>query len=93
MSALEAMSLAKPVIVTDSCGLAPAVRDGAAGIVVDSSAASLEAAMERLLLHADERRELGTNARRLVSERYTIDRVVEQLVADYSDAASGAGGS
>ena len=45
MSVLEAMSVGVPVIVTDSCGLAPFIAEAGAGIVADSSVEALSAAM------------------------------------------------
>lgn len=83
MSAVEAMSVGKPVIVTDSCGLASSVREYGAGLVVDSTPEALEGAMERLMQHASIRLESGADARRLVAERFSIEGVVERLVADY----------
>ena len=50
MTVLEAMAAGKPVIVTDSNGLAGAVRDYGAGIVVPGdSAQALVEAMQRLV--------------------------------------------
>jgi glycosyltransferase involved in cell wall biosynthesis len=86
MAAVEAMSVGKPVIVTQSCGLADEVQAYAAGEVVGSTRRELQAAMERLVVDGPRRRMLGANGRRLVEDRFTIDRIVAQLVADYAES-------
>ena len=85
MAAVEAMSVGKPVIVTQSCGsrtrcwnTQPA-RSG-------SSRRELQEAMERPVIDGPRRRMLGANGRRLVEDRFTIDRIVAQLVADYAES-------
>ncbi|WP_101852715.1 glycosyltransferase [Kocuria flava] len=89
MSALEAMSLGLPVIITDSCGLAPFVRGSDAGIVVDASVEQLEQALESLLRDPSRRSELGANARRLVEREFALGAVVDELEGIYRSILSG----
>lgn len=85
MSVLEALSLGKPVVVTDSCGLAPAIATSGAGIVVDSTLESLTAAIDHLLNDATARRRAGTRAKRLADDRFSMTTVVDQLELSYRD--------
>jgi glycosyltransferase involved in cell wall biosynthesis len=87
MSILEAMSLALPVVITSSNGLADAVTEANAGLVTDGSLESLTAATSRLLSDADLREEMGANARRTVTETFSIVAVVRQLESVYRTAA------
>jgi len=86
MSVLEALALGVPVILTESCGLAPAVREGNAGLVVDGSAADMMVAMRRLAEDPVLRETLGANAARLASRSFSLAAVVDRLCAVYRDA-------
>lgn len=90
MTVLEAMAHELPVIVTDSCGLAPYVEEAEAGLVVSAEADSLRSAMVHLMADDDERSRMGLNARRLVGERFSIRRVCDSLESLYRSAPRGA---
>jgi glycosyltransferase involved in cell wall biosynthesis len=89
MSVLEAMSGSTPVVVTRSCGLAPAVARANAGMVVDEDDATLRAALERLLADAALRASLGRNARALVEESFSVESVAALLEQHYARAVTG----
>jgi glycosyltransferase involved in cell wall biosynthesis len=61
MVAREAMAHGRPVVATRVGGLADAIEDGEAGVLVEPD--GLRAAIERLLADPDERERLGRNAR------------------------------
>lgn len=83
MTVLEAMSIGLPVIVTDSCGLAPPVTDAEAGIVVDDSEESLIAAIGRYLRDPALLARHGRNARRLVGSSFAMSRVGDVVEREY----------
>ena len=85
MTVLEAMSVGTPVIVTDSCGLAPAVLAAGAGAVVDPSVESLARAIGALLDDPARRRKAGEAAAQYARDRLGIAGVVDRLVATYDD--------
>jgi glycosyltransferase involved in cell wall biosynthesis len=87
MSVLEAMSLGKPVIVTGSCGLAPAIRAARAGIVVGESSRSLIEAVRTLLTDPNLRSEMGNRARDLAREAFGMDTVVRTLQDTYEEVS------
>jgi glycosyltransferase involved in cell wall biosynthesis len=62
--ALEAMASARPVIVSDACGVKEVVPDGGGEVVPASDAAALSAALGRLADCPRRRREMGREARR-----------------------------
>lgn len=88
MSVLEAMSLGLPVVITDSCGLAPFVRDASAGVVVDSSRDQLERAVGGLLDDPARRAEVGANARALVEREFALSTVAGDLNTIYTEVLS-----
>lgn len=89
MSVLEAMSAGLPVIVTDTCGLAPVIAETGSGIVVDDSLDALTAAMRRLLADPRLREEQGRRARQVARERFSMQAIAEDLQAIYRRATDG----
>ncbi|RAM36980.1 glycosyltransferase [Arthrobacter globiformis] len=88
MSVLEAMSLGKPVVITRTCGLAPAVERAHAGLVVDGSVESLVQAVRKLLSEPGTRLRMGKNAQRLALEEFGMTGVVSELESTYRKAVS-----
>jgi glycosyltransferase involved in cell wall biosynthesis len=90
VAVLEAMAMAKPVVVSANGGLLDAVQDGQTGYIVP--AGDIEAMTDRigfLLLHTDVAVRMGTNARRLVEEEFDIRKNahrLEQLFLEYAAA-------
>ncbi|MGH7902833.1 MAG: glycosyltransferase family 4 protein [Candidatus Dormibacteraceae bacterium] len=78
---LEAMAMAKPVIVTASRGQRDVVEDGVTGrLVPPADAESLREAILSLLGSAAERRRLGDNARQAVLEGFSLEAYVSGLL-------------
>jgi glycosyltransferase involved in cell wall biosynthesis len=86
MSVLEAMSVGLPVVVTDTCGLAPLIEETDSGIVVGDDLDSLSHAVHRLLDAPGLLNTMGDNARRAVSERLGMSAVAERLEHTYDRA-------
>lgn len=92
MSVLEAASLGRPVVVTESCGLAKSIREFGAGLVVDESVEALAAAILKLLGDPMSATEMGQNARRMCSERFGMPAIVARLEGCYFEATESTGG-
>lgn len=88
MSVLEAMSLGKPVVVTNTCGLADVIRDAQAGIVVDDSLEALTDAVSTLLADPQLRRSMGHNGFTIVRERFSMQEVQRRLQEVYRSATT-----
>lgn len=86
MSVLEAMALGKPVVVTDTCGLAEVILETGSGRVVDSRLVSLVGAVESLLADNVGRRLCGENARVCASDYFSMTSVVSKLADAYRRA-------
>lgn len=86
MSVLEAMAQGLPVVITDSCGLAPSVREHGAGIVTDASAGQLTEAVRRLLSDDEERLATGRRAHATAREVFGMPAIVRQLVEAYEQS-------
>jgi glycosyltransferase involved in cell wall biosynthesis len=70
---LEAMAMAKPVVVTATVGQRDIVIDGETGVLVPPhDAPALKATLQRLLADPAERRRLGLNAREAVLGRFDL---------------------
>ena len=89
MSVLEAMSVGKPVIVTETCGLATFIQQTHSGLVVDDSTESLEVAIETLLGNSALRSSMGTNALAAVRDRYGMSKIADRLLEVYQGATVG----
>lgn len=93
MSVIEAMALGIPVVVTNSCGLAPTVQQYNAGIVCGPSQSEFTAAVEMLLGNETKRIEMGARGRVVVQEQFSLDAVITNLVGIYNEAAKKSEGS
>jgi glycosyltransferase involved in cell wall biosynthesis len=83
MSVLEAMSVGKPVILANTCGLAGFVESTNSGLIVDDSVDSLSAAISKLLDDSALRKTMGANAMRAVRDRYGMVAIVDRLLGLY----------
>jgi glycosyltransferase involved in cell wall biosynthesis len=81
---LEAMAAGRPVIATDVGGTAELVVDGVTGVLVPRAApAVLARALVGLLKDDDRRAVLGAGARRRITEHFSPDNAVDELIAAY----------
>ncbi len=86
----EAMMLRKPVITNDGIALAVLVRREGIGVVARyGDAASVQNALEELMLSPARCVEMGARGRRLYEERYRWDVQKERLVAAYRELLGG----
>jgi len=88
MSVLEAMSVGIPVIVTDSCGLAPFIEESGAGIVCDSSIGGLSSALRRFVEEPGLLASSSAAAVELARKRFSMDGVAKQLEDAYRSLSS-----
>jgi glycosyltransferase involved in cell wall biosynthesis len=84
---IEAWQEETPVVVTERVGLAPTVHRSGGLVVRFGSPDSAARALARLLKDPDLAREFGEGGRRLVEERFTLDRAVARMEALYGDLA------
>jgi len=89
---LEAMAMAKPVIATDVGGNPELVVQGATGLLVPvGDTQALSAAMETLLTSSEIASEMGLAARRVIEERFSIDRMVSLTLGLYEKLCASSG--
>jgi len=84
MAILEAMASKLPVIITDKCHFNQ-VAEEKAGIVVVPNPKELSMAMETLIDSPEKCRRMGENARKLIEEKYTWDKVAGMMIKAYED--------
>jgi len=82
MAILEALACGVPVLIMRQCHF-PEVAEAKAGIVIDPDPDQLAEALTKLLDNPELRKEMGANGRRLVTERFTWDKIVEQMIELY----------
>lgn len=83
MAVLEAMSLGIPVVITESCGLAEAVRGSGVGVVIGTGLDDLTRAVDTLLADEGLRASMGARARVLACERFSMEQVAQTLLRIY----------
>jgi hypothetical protein len=83
---LEAMSMGKAVVVTESSELRGVVEHGASGLVVETGdVAGMHRAIESLLSSPSTRRALGRRAREVAVERYDVNLYADRLADHLND--------
>ena len=82
MAVLEALSVGRGVVITDTCGLAPIIGASGAGVVADASSESLTAAVRGLL--ASDLAAVGAIARATAEEQFSMTAVGDRLEAVYA---------
>jgi glycosyltransferase involved in cell wall biosynthesis len=87
-SLLEAMAMAKAVVVSDTEGMRGIVEHGRTGLVVPpGDSIALGRAVRQLLEDADARDELGHAARTAVLTHYRLDQFVDELRSQLDELA------
>ncbi len=80
--ALEAMICGVPIVITRQCQF-PEVAETKAGIVIEPNADQLAETLTKLIDSPQLCDEMGANGRRLVLERFTWDKIAEQMIGLY----------
>jgi glycosyltransferase involved in cell wall biosynthesis len=80
------MSVGRGVVVTDTCGLAPAVAEHGAGVVVDATQSALDDAVRGLLDRPGALTEVGGRALTASREHFGMRAVVDRLESLYAAA-------
>jgi len=82
---LEAASMAKPIVTTNTVGCREVVKDGENGFLVPvQDSKSLAKKIEYLLTHENERKIMGENGRILAINEFDIKRIINQYLALYT---------
>ncbi|HNB53763.1 MAG TPA: glycosyltransferase family 4 protein [Anaerolineales bacterium] len=77
---LEAMSMERAIICSQTRGQTDVIRDGFNGLYVPpGDPASLRAAIERLLAHPEQAEQMGKNGRHLIESEMSLDHYVQRL--------------
>ena len=89
---LEAMSMARPLVVTATAGQRDIVEHGVTGLLVPpGDAGALRDAVSGLLADPRERRRLGANAREAATARFGLDGYADRLAGHLRDLAAHGG--
>jgi len=87
---LEAASMAKPIVTTNTVGCREVVKDGENGFLVPvQDSKSLAKKIEYLLSHENERKIMGENGRMTAINQFDQKRVVEQYLRLYNQIKKG----
>jgi glycosyltransferase involved in cell wall biosynthesis len=86
---LEAMAAARPVVSTRLAGIPEMVRDGESGLLVaPGDVAALADALESLLRDPQLRERFGASGRRVVEDKFDVDKNAAQLLQLFEAAAA-----
>lgn len=83
-SVVEAMSLGKPILATRSGGIPELVEDGVTGVLFDKrDSAALAEVVRDWIQDPAQARHMGTNAKVLHQNEYTVERFGERMESAY----------
>ena len=88
MSVLEAMSVGLPVVVTDTCGLAPLIARTGAGLVVDAGTDSLVAAVRSLLADPVRTAQMGRRGQLTARHELGMSAIADTLESIYASCTN-----
>lgn len=88
ITVLEAMAWGLPVVITKNCNFHQ-VGEAGAGMVIDADIDQLSNALIELLNNPKLCKEMGERGRSLILERYTWDKVADQMIILYEKVLSG----
>jgi glycosyltransferase involved in cell wall biosynthesis len=84
LTVLEAMAAARPVVASRAGGTPEAVVDGETGVLVPpGDVEALAGALDELLADPERARRLGEAGKRRVEERFSVDAMVDGVLAAY----------
>jgi len=86
MTVLEALSLGVPTVVTDTCFIAPMLKNSSAALVSGSQPEALAESVKSILRKPGLAERLSRTGRRLARTQFSSDRVVERLENYYRNA-------
>jgi glycosyltransferase involved in cell wall biosynthesis len=84
MSVAEAMACGLPVIVSDQVAVCAEVLAAGAGIAVKPAAVSVEQGLSELLDDKEKRSRMGENGKRLVAEKFSLEKVGRGMLGAYN---------
>jgi len=83
ITVLEALACGTPVIVTDRCGIAGAIDNGQAGLVVPYDSEQLRLALLKMLGDDKMRLQFSEKGKLLVREKFSREKMAEQMEKVY----------
>ena len=93
LSILEAMAMRLPVVASDVGGINTLIKDRHNGILVPpKDPARIAQALISILQDKQRAAQMGDISRRIVEERFTLDKMAEGVLAVYRDAIAGGKG-
>ena len=83
---MEAASMSKPIITTDTVGCRDVVKDGYNGFLVPvKDINALVIKIEKLILDEKLRKSLGSNGRKIAEEYFDVEKIVKQYMNYYKE--------
>ena len=88
LATIEAAACGLPIVATSINGTEDFIQPGITGEFVKSDPKHIAQVIDPLIQNAQKRTEMGQNARRLVEQNYTWDRVTEATESAYKEYLS-----
>ena len=83
---MEAASMSKPIITTDTVGCKNVVKDGYNGFLVPvKDINTLAIKIEKLILNEKLRKRFGNNGRKIAEEYFDVEKIVKQYMNYYEE--------
>ena len=88
VAVIEAMAAGLPVVISDQLGISDDVGEAQAGLIVNTDPASVGEAINLLLSDPERRNRMGTNAKQLVFDKFSLDFTTSRLIHIYEEVVS-----
>ncbi len=83
---MEATSMSKPIVTTNTTGCKDVVKDSYNGFLVPiKNSKALSSKIEKLILDKNLRKKFGKNGRKIAEELFDVDKIVKQYIDYYRE--------
>ena len=89
MAVVEAMYFKLPVVVTESVGIAPMIKEHNAGIVIEKDTHALKNAILEIMQKGEASHRMGAAGKKLVEEEFMMPRIADKWIEAYHSLSSG----
>ncbi len=84
MSVIEAMACGTPIVISNKVGIWKDVQESQAGIIVETNSKSLYLGIKNLLDNQILCKDVTTNAKNLLKEKYSIEIMTTKMISAYN---------
>ncbi|HKI78387.1 MAG TPA: glycosyltransferase family 4 protein, partial [Ignavibacteriaceae bacterium] len=84
MSVIEAMAWGTPILISNKVGIFREIENANAGVIVTTNADNVKNGILKLLNDDKYANQISENGKKLVKEKYNIEKVADQMIQQYT---------